>query len=123
MVDWPAGLPNVQLVGMTDQRGATRVRSSVDVGPAIVRRRYTSGVRDVNVPVTFTNTERVVFDAWYQDDLDEGSISFVWTDPVTGSNVTFRFREDSGPQFKAAVGADNDDEKRWDTVLALEIIP
>lgn len=123
MVDWPATLPQVKLLGMTDTRVSAKLRSSVDAGPALVRRRYTAAVRNVDIPITLTNTERVIFDAFYIDDLEEGSLSFVWTDPVTGDAATFRFRTDDGPQFQTAVGGEDDGIKRWDATLALEILP
>lgn len=123
MTDWPSTLPQFKLLGMTDQRGPAKIRSSVDVGPAIVRRRYTAATRNVDIPMTFSNAERVIFDTFYITDLEEGTISFVWTDPVTGDEVSFRFREDTGPAFTAVVGSDQASLQRWDVTLALEILP
>lgn len=120
MVDWPSGCPQFKLTGIKDKRGPTKLRSSVDVGPALVRRRYTAAVRNLDVPMTFTNAERVVMDAFYIDDLDEGTLRFNWTDPVDGSTLAMRFRENDGIDWQAVEGGDG---KRWNATLTLEILP
>lgn len=120
MVDWPSTLPQFKLSGIKDQRQGGRIRSNVDAGPALVRRRYTATVRNVDIPMTFTNAERILMDTFYGTTLQEGSISFNWTDPVTGSVVTYRFRDTGGPDWQAVEGGP---QKRWNVVLNLEIMP
>jgi len=119
MVDWPTDLPGY-LTGITDKRGKTRVRSTVDVGPAIVRKRYTAAVRNVNLPVRFSNAERIIFDTFYETDLDNGINPFNWTDPVSGDTVSFRFRTEDAPEFK---GEEGGEFVAWTATLELEILP
>lgn len=123
MPDWPVTLPDIMLIGMTDQRQGGKIRSNVDVGPAIVRRRYTAAVRNVDIPITLSNDERVIFDDFYINDLEEGALSFLWRDPVTDATTSFRFREENGPAFQAVVGSDDSSTQRWDATLQLEILP
>lgn len=117
MVDWPTTLPAEGLAGITDQRKSTKIRSSVDQGPAIVRRRYTRAVRNVNIPIVLTDAERAIFDDWYDNDLVGGTLSFNYIDPRGGSVRSFRFREEDGPDWQGSGGGD---VKRWSTTLALE---
>lgn len=119
MPAWPTTLP-LYLSGVTDQRGSTKIRSNVDVGPAIQRRRYTSAVRAIGAPVRFTADERDIFDAFYANDLEEGTLSFDWVDPVTGTTVSMRFATEDGPQF---TGSEGGNVQAWTATLALEILP
>lgn len=119
-VAWPVTLPQFKLTGIGDQRKSAKLRSSVDVGPALVRRRYTAAIRNLDIPMTFTNEQRQAFDAFYIDDLAEGSLSFDWTDPVDGATITMRFRTDDGPQFTSVSGGSS---KRWDATLQVEVLP
>lgn len=123
MPTWPATLPQSGQLGMSDRRKSAKVRSTVDVGPAIVRRRFTVATRELTIPMSMTNEQRIAFDTFYIDDLEEGSLSFLFPDPVSGSLVNVRFRTDDGPEFSAQVGGDTDDMKRWSLTLDLEIMP
>lgn len=123
MPTWPATLPQTGQLGMSDKRKSAKVRSTVDVGPALVRRRYTVALRELNVPMAMTNAQRIIFEEFYKTDLQEGALSFSFPDPLTGSSVTARFRSDDGPEFSAAVGGSNDTDKRWNVSLDLEILP
>jgi hypothetical protein len=121
MVDWPSDLANVlKLTGATDQRVGAKIRSDVEVGPAIVRRRYTTSIRNVSIPVVMTHAERAIFDAFYVDDLVEGTLSFNWVDPKDDTTVSFRFRSEEGPTFTVSGAGDN---RRWSATLDLEVLP
>lgn len=120
MAVWPLTLPQSMLSGITDEMQDTRIRSSTDVGPAIVRQRYTAGVRNVDVPITLTAAERVIFETFYHTTLNEGTFSFTWTDPIDASAKSYRFRENKGPTFELHEGGTF---QRHDTTLKLEIIP
>jgi hypothetical protein len=122
-VSWPTGVNTMSLVGIRDKRLSAKIRSPMDVGPAVVRRRYTVAVRNVDIPLTMTNAERVLFETWYASVALEGTISFLYPDPITDVLVAMRFRGDEGPEFSASVGGPTDAEKRWDVVLQVEILP
>lgn len=118
MVDWPTELPTEGLSGVTDQFVGAKILSEVDQGPPIARQRYTKARRPVNIPITLTNAQRIVFDEWYSTDLKYGVLSFNWVDPVTGVSRSFKFREADGPQWSGSGGGD---VKRHTANLALEI--
>jgi hypothetical protein len=120
MVDWPITLPASYLSGISDKKGPQRIRSAVDVGPPIVRKRYTAAVRNVALPIVLTNAERAIFDAWYDTDLEGGTLPFNWTDPVSGSTVSYRFAMDDAPDWQGSQGGEF---KRWNATLQVEILP
>jgi len=125
MVDWPTTLPGF-LSGIGDKKGKTKARSEVDVGPAIMRRRYTAAVRAVNLPMIMTNEERTIFEAFYSDDLEEGTLTFTWIDPLTMTAVNMRFRSDEGPDWNGQGGYDDDpdaDVRTWQATFEMEILP
>lgn len=125
MVDWPTTLPGF-LSGISDKKGKTKIRSSVDVGPAIQRKRYTAAVRNINVPMKMSNAERIIFEEFYTTDLDEGVLSFVWIDPLHDTSVTLRFRSEEAPEWQGSGAKDDDPDKDvrvWQTTFELEIMP
>lgn len=119
MVDWPTDLPAEGMSGITDQRTGAKIRSEVDQGPAIQRRRYTAAVRKIDVPVSFTDDERAIFDTFFITTLQEGVLSFNYTDPRGGATRSFRFRSVDGPAWQ---GSNGGELKRWSATLELEII-
>lgn len=128
MVDWPETLPTSMFAGLTDRREPTARRSSNDTGPANQRKRYTAAVRKISTPFSCNNTQRIIFDAFWDDDLEGGVLSFNWTDPVSNATVSFRFIATEPPEWRGEVGADanaldHDTVKRWSTSLMLEILP
>lgn len=121
MVDWPASLVDVKMLqGATDQRQGAKIRSEVDTGPPIVRQRYTTAIRHVDIPIDMSAAERVIFEDFYHDDLNEGVIRFTWTDPIDGSSVAMRFRSIEAPKFTMVGGGD---QKRFTATFEMEILP
>ena len=121
MVAWPGSLSGVlRLTGITDQRGKTKIRSEVDVGPALVRRRYRSAVRRISIPVVMTNAQKIAFDTFYITDLEEGTLSFTWSDPLDGSTKTMRFASEDAPSFTSKEGGT---QSTWQASFELEILP
>jgi hypothetical protein len=120
MTDWPDSLANLRVsTGATVQRVGSKIRSEVDVGPAIVRRRYTASLQDVSVQVLATQAEKNAFDAFYATDLQEGTLQFNWTDwndPMAAGIASYRFRGTDAPQWTESAG-------RWSATFDLEILP
>ena len=124
MVDWPSTLPGF-LSGIGDQKGKTKARSEVDVGPAIVRKRYTAAVRNLDFPMKMDNDQRAIFDAFYSDDLDEGTLAFNWIDPVSMATVSMRFRSEDAPKWNGSGAYDPDpdaDVRVWQATFEMEIL-
>ena len=125
MLSWPSEFQDIpQPPGLMDAPQNDLVVSNPDAGPAKVRRRFRASVRHVNLPVIFTATQRPSFDTfwnnvWQQADPDAGC--FTWTDPLSDTTKTFRFR--SRPEWRLAYAADTNANVRWETTLELEILP
>lgn len=113
---WPATLPNNLLVDGYSQASANvMLRTSMDVGPAKVRRRFTAGVQPIAGQQEMTLTELGTFRGFYHNTLHGGSLRFVWRDPVTHANVEMRFTE---PPTWTALGG-----LHYMVSMSLEILP
>jgi hypothetical protein len=115
MVDWPLTLP--QLV---DQQGYTEsppnivIKSSVDAGPAKIRRRFTSGPRPINCGMILSAAEIEILDDFYINDIASGSLAFNWVHPRTQAAASFRFTK---PPSYSPFGA------QYQVAMELEIMP
>ncbi len=89
---WPVTLPQKPVVGGWSRTPQdNRVVFQPDVGPPIVRRRAT--VRAHNYEATFpviTDAQLVIFDAFFETDLADGSLHYLWFDPVSGTDHKWR---------------------------------
>jgi hypothetical protein len=91
----------------------------MDVGPAKQRRRFTSNVRFVRGISRMTNTERGLFDTFYETTLGGGNDEFNWVDPKGTGSVEFRFIDE--PDYES-IGLRSDGPV-WEIGLPLEILP
>ena len=116
MPAWPSTLPQDVLIdGYDEQVPETTLRTSMDAGPAKVRRRFSAGVRVFAVTVPLTRAEVETLDAFYLNDLQGGALRFDWTSPRTGAPVQFRFL--APPRYAPQSQAD------WLGQLQLEVLP
>lgn len=84
--NWPAGLPQFprsQAFNGGPQDSATRFQP--EYGPPILRRRTTANpqVYDATFP-NLSAAELAIFEAFFDDDLVGGAVSFAWRDPIRG---------------------------------------
>ena len=113
---WPGALPDSLLIsGYSSGEKDVILSSSMEVGPAKVRRRNTAGIRPLSGRMMLTSTELQTLRAFYNDSTLSGAIRFSWKAPETDDVVEMRFT--SPPQW-TAVGAGN-----YLTSLNLEILP
>ncbi|MEM9681629.1 MAG: hypothetical protein AAF942_00050 [Pseudomonadota bacterium] len=117
---WPPTLPAYPNTPVTDELQESRVRSEMDAGPPLVRRRFTAALRIVEFPMILTGAERVIFDDFYKNTLGYGASRFQWVDPVDDSTVQYRFAEP--PKWTTLHGGDPA-ERKWESTFRLEIIP
>lgn len=93
---WPATLPSLDVIGQLSLAEADNViRSSVDVGPAKLRRRTTVAPRPLTMAhPAMTSAQAATFRAFYRDTLSGGALAFMMADPTPGASgdATFRFR-------------------------------
>lgn len=121
MAVWPAGLPQIQMIGLGDQQQDERVQTNMDAGPPKIRARFTAPVRVISIPMVMTSTERAVLDAFWTTTLARGTGNFDWEDPVDDSTVVFEFA--ARPGFTLDVGNSTPGDRIWKTVLSLRTIP
>jgi hypothetical protein len=119
MATWPTTLPYKQLLdGLVYAPADQAIRSKPDTGPMKSRRRFSTGVAEVMVPVLFTGTELAAFDVYYETTLAGGTEAFTWADPAIGGAVTFKFVE--RPAFTPIRPDGSVGKRLWRSVLRLE---
>jgi hypothetical protein len=96
MPAWPSTLPAyVQEGGYQERFQDQKLESSMDTGPAKLRRRFTKQIRFIGVQMLMTESQVTDFEAFYFTTLKGGVLPFDWVHPRTRSATTFRFRNPS----------------------------
>lgn len=80
---WPTSLPRPDREGYQQQRQDGRRTTRPDAGPMRFRRRFSSMAREVQLQLTLTRSEKAVFDRFYDEDTQGGSLLFWMPDPTT----------------------------------------
>lgn len=121
MPTWPSGLPSPY----ADENSAPAyaamdnvIRSSPDVGPGKVRRRFTGKYERLGFTMVLTPTQRAIFIAFYEGTLKTVA-SFTWIDLRTGLPQNYRF---SAPLKEAWVAGDSG-AGWWRVAIELETVP
>lgn len=91
MITWPASLPQCSLRGKQRAPQPNVVAFGTEVGPGKVRRRSTARTQRQPLPFLLTRAQAVIFEAWFNDDLADGSLTFSMTDPFDLTTQTWRF--------------------------------
>jgi len=112
---WPPGLPQDAFLGHVETAPEERLRTNMDVGPPKMRRRFTAGVRNVEIPLVLTTAQSTTLMDFYTTTLTGGVGAFDWKLTRTGDTVSFRFVEP--PKIEAL------EPNVWKTALSLEILP
>lgn len=115
MAAWPAQLPAPALNSFSESLPNNTIRSSVDVGPAKVRRRTTANVRPISFVLKLTSEQWDILEDFFLNDTFSGSDSFDYTHPVSGLGLTARFAEPPSRQDVEGVV--------WNAAISLEILP
>lgn len=112
---WPSTLPTELLQrGYSQSSPDVVLRSSVDAGPAKIRRRITQNIQPVTGNLILSLTELGYIRTFYDTTLLGGSLRFSWKDPVSLSTKEFRF---TAPlKWTISNGL-------YDVTLELEILP
>ena len=113
---WPSDLPAAPLVERYQEIFAdTSLRTKMDQGPAKVRQRTTAGVSELALSYLVSGLQAQVLEAFYQETLAGGSLSFSFQHPRRSITVTARFRKP--PQLTPRNG------QYYLARLELEILP
>lgn len=119
---WPADLPQEQFLGSTFQQVDNRLRTQMDVGVPKQRRRYTAVVENHSVPIALSGKAlKDTFIPFYDNTLSSGTLPFDWTDIVTDTVATYRFR--APPTWRIDIGSSNIDKRFYTATLELEKLP
>lgn len=103
---WPFSNPFVPLLQSTGAPVDQRAAFSPELGAPITRPRTTVRVEAWNLAVHFRDYSKYTeFEAWFRDDLAQGSLPFVWRHPIREDIVRFKF--DPGTYAPAFLGAGN----------------
>ena len=114
---WPATLPQkVERGGYSEGFASTVVRSQTDSGRTKRRQRFLTGPRTLTVLIPMDDAELLIFNAFYEDTIAHGAVSFTFPHPRLGTDVTVVFRED--PEPIVPEGA-----LTYIVVMKLEILP
>lgn len=86
---WPADLPqNILAQGYKGELPNNLLRTSMDVGPAQIRRRGTVAVEPVTGNILVTPAELATLKTFYETTLLDGSLRFRWRDPLVDDDIT-----------------------------------
>ena len=90
---WPATLPKTfMLDGLSGEEPDVNLRQEVDIGPAIVRPRFTAASEPMAGQILLDDFSKfTTFRDFYRISLQRGSLPFYWSDPRDLSVGVFRF--------------------------------
>lgn len=105
MDNWPLTLQQkLNVSGFQKRFGNTRVSTEMDIGPAKVRSRYTLGIDIYDCEIWLDFDEYQDFDTFYKTTLGNGTLPFLFTDPFTETEETFRFVPGQDPIIRPLGG-------------------
>lgn len=115
MANWPATLPAPLVGSLNDSLPNNVIRSAMDKGPEVVRRRTTANVQPISFTLRLTVAQRATLETFYNTDTISGSSVFVYSHPLTGVSGNARFVQPPSFSGDATTGID--------ASIALEIMP
>lgn len=94
MPSFPSGLTSAILAdGFRETLPDLALRTSMEQGPAKLRRRTTAGVAEMTFSLLLDAAGTQTLDAFYSDDLAGGTLAFDLTHPRTGDTASCRFKK------------------------------
>ena len=115
MAVWPASLPGPALGTLKETPPKNTIRTQMDKGPAVVRRRTTANVRPLSFVLKLTAAQVAVLDTFFNDTTFSGADEFDYTHPRTGDPCKARFVEE--PEYSEEEGVN------YNCAVSLEILP
>ena len=89
---WPLADPFYPLLNSTSSHLDQSASFQPDVGVPITRRRITGRIEGWNMSLILRDFARLeAFKTWFSDDLQGGTLPFVWRHPITKEVARFRF--------------------------------
>lgn len=101
MPAWPASLPQCPILNAFSERRQRNVVSFVpEVGKPKMRRRSTAATVVTQCAFRMTTTQLNVFDGFYVDDIDDGSLPFTWAHPISKVTKNWIFQAGESPTYE-----------------------
>ena len=114
-VHYPSVLPGFRLSGFALEPLETTVRTEMETGPARARRRTATRVTEIPVQARYTESERRIFDAWFEHKLNSGVAWFNVVLPFGDGLETVEAR------FIGQCRSDRETNKHWLVLGRLEV--
>lgn len=114
MATWPAEFCPL-INSFQEQPPENTIRSTMDKGPAKVRRRTTANVRPVSFNMFLMNSQMDLMDSFYVTETFSGADEFDFIHPRTKANVKARFTQPPSYGERSSVG--------YQVSISLEILP
>ena len=122
MPTWPAGLPqSLNVDGYAETIEDGRVRTSVDSGPVLVRRRYSAVTTYVSGYMVLTDAEYATLLTFFDSTLSGGSATFDWHPRgkhTASPQVILTMRFAAPPSRRPVAG-----NSLWQVDLSFEVLP
>lgn len=115
MTTWPATLPVPLIAGFSEALPNNMLRTSMDAGPAKVRRRTTANVGQLTVPLLLTSAQVDTLVGFFKEDTANGALAFDFTHPRTSNTISCR--------FTAPFDISSPDGINYPITLQLEVMP
>lgn len=115
MAVWPTSLPAPALNSLNETPPNNVIRSSMDRGPAKLRRRTTANIRPLSFSLMLTPEQTQILDDFFTTDTFSGAEQFDFTHPRTGAAVKARFVDP--PSYNETEGV------LYAASVSLEILP
>ncbi|MCW5698292.1 MAG: hypothetical protein KIT00_00435 [Rhodospirillales bacterium] len=101
--------------GFNEQAPNSVIRTQMEAGSPKVRRRFTAGIRILDMHLRLNVDQVDTLDTFHDSTLQGGALSFDWVLPRTGAPMTFRFVE---PPSYAPIARG----RLWTATLKLEVL-
>lgn len=92
MPAWPSSLPGMNSEGFLEEDQDNILRTTVDAGPELRRRRFTAVPTRIKGTLQLDSTEVATLLAFYRDTLSDGVLDFDWEHPRTEAAAVMSFR-------------------------------
>lgn len=115
MAAWPTELPAPALSTFSGAFANNLLRSSMDKGPAKVRRRTTANTKPLNFSLKLTPEQLAILEDFFYNDISSGADPFDYTQPMTDEPLSVRFVEPPAWQEQEAT--------IYSVTISLEIMP
>jgi len=93
-VAYPVGLPqSPQRNSFKHSQAKNVIRSSVDIGEAKTRRRYTKPIFNETWALQLTKNQVSIFINWFENDIESGVLRFDFLDPITETLQEYRITD------------------------------